>query len=110
MGQTPKLPRPVTVSDIYMAAVLAELQELNAQLSQSEPEYYVTVPGEIVRKEPEKPEPVYTPLPASFPGKEALELDGITYIETVPRTGVELTAIPGIGKATANRILTWFKA
>jgi len=109
MGQTHKLPRPVTVSDLYLAAILDKLKYISAQMSQSEPEYNVTV-GEIVLKEPERPSPVLTLLPSDFPGKEALEADGIIYLETVPRTGAELTAINGIGAATANKILTWFKS
>jgi len=106
MGQTPKLPRPVTVSDIYLAAILDRLD----QLVQSPPvEYSVEVdPKVIVLKEPEK-SPL-TPLPADFPGKDTLEEAGIIYLETVPRTGAELTAINGVGVVTANKILTWLQS
>ena len=52
---------------------------------------------------------VLTDLPQDFPGYDALTEAGIIYLETVPRKGDELVEIPGIGKATANKILTWFK-
>jgi len=101
------LPRPVTVSDIYLAAILDKLD----QLSQSPPvEYSIEVdPSVVALKEPKKPEPVYTPIPDDFPGKDALEEAGVLYLETVPRLGADLIEIDGIGKATANKILTWFK-
>ena len=50
-----------------------------------------------------------TRLPDDFPGKVALEKASIVYLESVPRTGAALTAVSGIGGATANQILTWFK-
>jgi hypothetical protein len=102
------LPRPVTTADKYLAnladnvaSVLDELQAIRAQLIQPEPEE----DGEIELKEPAQ---VYTPLPDDFPGYDALVEDGIIYLENVPRKGVELVTIPGIGNATANKILTWF--
>lgn len=49
------------------------------------------------------------PLPADFPGADALAAAGITTLEAVPQDGATLTAIKGIGPATANQILTWFK-
>jgi hypothetical protein len=101
------LPRPVSVTDFYLAAILAKLDELG----QSPPiEYSVEVdPNVVVLKEPEKPEPVYTLLPDDFPGKDALEEAGVIYLEDVPQLGADLVEIPGIGRATANKILTWFK-
>jgi hypothetical protein len=104
------LPRPVSVTDFYLAAVLDELKFISAELIQTEPEYAVTVGGEIELKEPEKlVEPVYTPLPDNFPGKDALKEAGVIYLESVPRLGADLVEINGIGAATANKILTWFK-
>ena len=102
------LPRPTTTQEIYLAnladnvaSVLDELQAIKAQLIQPEPEE----DGEIELKEPAQ---VSTPLPDDFPGYDALVEDGIIYLESVPRKGVELVSIPGIGNATANKILTWF--
>jgi len=91
-----------------LAAILDRLDQL-VQARQSEPDYVVAT-GEIVLKEPEKPAPVLARLPDDFPGKDALEADGIIYLETVPRTGAELTAIDGVGVVTANKILTWLKS
>ena len=99
-----KLPRPVTISDLYLAAVLDELKAIKLQLVQPEPEPVDS--GEVVLKEPGL---VYTPLPDDLPGKDALNEAGIVYLENVPTTGAALVVIPGIGNATANKILTWFK-
>lgn len=46
-----------------------------------------------------------TPLPADFPGREHLTAAGIVVLESVPRELAALTALPGIGKVTAGRIL-----
>jgi len=100
------LPRPTSGTELYLAAVLDELKAINAQLIQPEPEPEQVDGDEIELKEPM---PVYTSIPADFPGKDVLNGAGIIYLENVPRDGVELTAISGIGRATANRILTWFK-
>jgi hypothetical protein len=103
------LPRPVTIADKYLAAVLDELQALRADFVQ--PEVVTAQAGdtaELREVEPE-PEPVLTPLPEEFPGYDALTEAGIIYLETVPRKGDELVMVPGIGKATANKILTWFR-
>ena len=97
-----QLPRPVTVSDHFLAAMLDELKAINAQLIQPEP----VAGNEVDLKEPAY---VLTPLPDGFPGKDALEEDGYIYLESGPKTGAELVQIPGIGKATANKILTWMK-
>ena len=97
-----QLPRPVTVSDNYLAAVLDELKAIKLLLIQPEP----VVSDEVDLREPAH---VLTPLPDDFPGKDALEEDGYIYLESVPKSGADLVQIPGIGKATANRILTWMK-
>ena len=98
------LPRPVTVSDLYLAAVLDELRLIKAELIQPEPE---PVDGdEIELKEPAQNKPR---IFRNFPGYDALAEAGIIYMEDVPETGNELVAIPGIGTATANKILTWFR-
>jgi endonuclease III len=49
---------------------------------------------------------VFNAIPDNFPGHDALVADGVIFIENVPTTGAELVAIPGIGAATANKILT----
>ena len=114
MDQTHKikpLPRPTSTSEIYLAFILDALEDIKAELTKSEPEYAVTVGGEIELKEPEKLEitVTLTSLPDAFPGKDALEEAGVIYLEEVPRLGADLIEINGIGAATANKILTWFK-
>lgn len=44
-------------------------------------------------------------LPEDFPGRVDLEAFGIESLQGVPTDLAELVAIPGIGKATAKRIL-----
>lgn len=85
------LPRPITTTDFYLAAILDELRGLRADLAQP-PET-----AEIELRE--------TPLPGNFPGHEALVAAGITCLESVPNDGDSLVQIKGIGKATANQIL-----
>ena len=46
-----------------------------------------------------------TPLPGDFPGKEALEEQGIVYLEGVPRKGAELAAL-GLEPKVVNQIIT----
>lgn len=94
------LPRPVSSTDFYLAAILGELQKLTAQPPADDP-------GLVDLREPVRQ---YTPLPEDFPGKDALLAAGIDVLEDVPRSGNGLTAVSGIGKVTANQILTYFKA
>lgn len=93
------LPRPVTTTDLFLAALLTEIRGLRADMAQtavSAP----PPPGDLVNiKEPG------TPLPTGFPGLDALAEAGIVYYEAVPRDGDALTAIPGIGRVTAGKIL-----
>ena len=96
-----ELPRPVTVADIYLAAVLDELRAIKSELIQPEPE---PVDGDEIELKEDK-----SRIFRNFPGHDALAEAGIVYMEDVPETGDELVAIPGIGTATANKILTWFK-
>jgi len=44
-------------------------------------------------------------LPADFPARSALVAAGVTSLEAVPRASQALESIPGIGKASARRIL-----
>ena len=99
------LPRPVTVSDLYLAAVLDELRLIKAELIQPEPVEPEPDREIELREAPQ----VFTALPDNFPGYDALMEAGAIYVETVPRKGADLIEIPGIGTATANKILTWFK-
>ncbi len=94
------LPRPVSTTDFYLAAILGELQKQNAQ---AQP---VDDSGLIDLREPARQ---YTPLPEEFPGRDALLAAGIDALEDVPRKGQDLTAVSGIGKVTANQILTYFQ-
>ena len=50
-------------------------------------------------------ESVEAPLPDTFPGRAALIAAGITTIPGVPRDVDDLTRVPGIGTATARRVL-----
>ena len=93
------LPRPVSVADLYLAAVLDELKAIKLQLIQPDP-----VDGDEIELKEVKPA-----IPLDFPGYDAFVEAGIFYLDDVPIKGDELTAIPGIGNATANKILTWFK-
>jgi hypothetical protein len=94
------LPRPVSSTDFYLAAILGELKKQ----AQAQP---ADDTGLIDLREPAPPQ--YTPLPDDFPGRDALLAAGIDALEDVPRTGKDLTAVSGIGKVTANQILTYFK-
>ena len=107
------LPRPTSGTELYLAAVLDELRLIKAELIQPEPEP-VEGGAEIELKEPVNHSwvgvaVISNPLPDDFPGKDALEQAGIISLGEVPRLGADLIEIPGIGTATANKILTWFK-
>ncbi len=97
-----KLPRPVTITDFYMAAMLDELRQIKDRLPSpaATPE-----PGLTPLSEPARPQ--MTPLPDDFPAKDKLAAAGILYLETVPRDGDDLVAIEGIGQVTAGRILAY---
>lgn len=90
------LPRPVTAVELYLAAILEELQAQRAM-------EIAIAPGDLV--ELREPAPVGTPLPEDFPGRAALAAAGIDSLEAVPGDGDELVAIAGIGKVTAGQIL-----
>lgn len=90
------LPRPVTAVELYLAAILEELQ------AQRVTEISIA-PGDLV--ELREPAAAGTPLPEDFPGRAALEAAGIDTLEAVPRDGDDLVAISGIGKVTAGQIL-----
>ena len=104
-----ELPRPVTTADKYLAAVLDELKAIRDELVQPALEQPEDDTVELREVEEAEPEPELTPIPEEFPGYDALVKEGIIYLETVPLKGEALIAIPGIGVATANKILTWFK-
>lgn len=95
MSDDRPLPRPVSSTDLYLAAILDELKAQRPSVAKTD--------GLTAIREPAH---VGTPLPGDFPGVEALAEAGIVYLETVPRDGDALVAIPGIGKATAGKILT----
>lgn len=92
------LPRPVTIDQHYLAAILAEIQGLRADMAAQATAVSGPPPGELVELRG-------MPIPDDFPGAEALAEAGIIFLETVPRDGDALVAIPGIGKATAGKIL-----
>lgn len=90
------LPRPVTAVELYLAAILEELQAQRAM-------EIAIAPGDLV--DLREPAPTGTPLPEDFPGRAALAAAGIDSLEAVPRDGDDLVAIAGIGKVTAGQIL-----
>ena len=93
------LPRPVSIDQHYLAAILAELRALRADMATTA--VSAPQPGELI----DLRELAGTPVPADFPGAEALAEAGIVYLEGVPRDGDSLVALPDIGKATAGRSL-----
>ena len=93
------LPRPVSSTDFYLAAILGELQKLNAP----------PPTGDTGLVDLREPAVEATPLPEDFPGHDALIAAGYTVLEMVPRKGKDLTAVSNIGPVTANQILTWFE-
>lgn len=101
------IPRPVTGTDFRLDALIDEIRGLRADLAaaKGEPELEEE-PGVMSIKEGIAPV-LATPLPDNFPGRFALQDAGITTVEAVPYDGDELMKIPGIGKVTANQILTW---
>ena len=92
------LPRPVSSTDLYLAAILGELQQLNAPPPADDT-------GLVDLREPA----AEVSLPDDLPGRDQLFAAGYTTLESVPRKGKELTAVSGIGPVTANQILTWLK-
>ena len=94
MAATRNLPRPVTTTELYLAAILDELQK------QPQPEL---PPGKTVLKE--LPVVVSSAIPPTFPGVKALNEAGIYDYDDIPRTEAGLLAIRGIGAATAEAIL-----
>lgn len=95
------LPRPVTATDQYLAALLEEIRGLRAEMQPPAP---APPPDDLVAIREPAP-PLGTPLPDDFPGKLALEEAGIVYLESVPADGDELVKIKGIGRVTAGQIL-----
>ena len=95
------LRKPVTAQEFYLHDIAKSLRKLvAAKAATPQPE-----PGTMAIREG-----IATPLPPDFPGRFALEDAGITTLEAVPRDGDELVKITGIGRVTANQILTWLSA
>jgi hypothetical protein len=95
--------------DFRLDALLEEIRGLRADLAavkaaEPEPE-----PGIMSIREGIAPVEA-TPIPDNFPGRFALKDSGIDYLEDIPRDGDQLRTIPGIGKVTANQVLTWLSA
>lgn len=96
---------------MYLAAILAEVQELRAEVAGLAPA--AAAPGETVVINITEPAPgptaVAYPLPEDFPGRDALIAAGIDDLAAVPADGDQLVAIKGIGKVTAGQILAALK-
>lgn len=99
--------RPVTSEEHYLERIAKAVEELVAQKKGVQATEGLT-PLREAQPQAEYSQPA-TPLPDDYPGKDALEAAGVVYVESVPKTGNELTAISGIGSATANKILTYQK-
>jgi hypothetical protein len=104
------LRKPVTAQEMYLYDIAVSLRKLTAAKA-AEPE-----PGTMAIKEgialadPSVVGIALTPIPDNFPGRFALKDSGIDYLEEIPRDGDQLMTITGIGKVTANQILTWLSA
>jgi hypothetical protein len=97
------LPSPTTGPEMYLAAVLGELRSLRADIQALKPE--PPAASQLAANVVDIREPAGTPIPENFPGGEALFAAGINTLERIPRDGDALTAIRGVGKLTAGRIL-----
>lgn len=109
-----QLPRPATSTDLYLAAILAELRAMNAdhlaelqgigQALQAGTAVTNVLTSELV--DIREPAPAAgTELPDDFPGRDALVTAGFSTLESVPADGDALVKIEGIGKVTAGKIL-----
>ena len=101
--------RPTSGAEMYLAAILAEVQELRAQVADLAP----AAPAETMVINITEPAPgptaVAYPLPDDFPGRDALIAAGIDDLAAIPADGDQLVAIKGIGKVTAGQILAALK-
>ena len=86
-----ELPRPVTVSDIYLHDIA-----VNTRLIRD----YLAPKPEVV---------LATPIPDGFPGRDALIAAGVESLEAIPQKGADLVKIKGIGNKTASEIITFRK-
>jgi transposase len=90
------LERLATAADRQAAAlerIAAKLEQLQTQPPES---------NETVLREAES-------LPPDIPGREALTEAGFTSVNQLPTSGKDLEKIKGIGRVTANQILTYLK-
>jgi len=93
-----KLPSPVTATEDYLNDIALSLRKLVAS---KEPG-----PDPKIEIDIREPMQVKVPLPRDFPAFDILHDAGIDYYDDVPKTGMELVEISGIGHAKANQILT----
>lgn len=115
MSGNSNLPRPVTITEMYLSALLSELRDLRTQIDeyaqrvdeliaqQNEP--IDTEPSEGVAELKEPAKPTGEPIPDDFPGAAHLRDAGITMIKDIPRSESYLRGIDGIGAVTAGKIL-----
>jgi hypothetical protein len=66
--------------------------------------FYVEIATEVTEKEQPVGPQLRGKLPEDFPGHAALEAEGITTYAKVRKRLADLTDIPGIGDATAEKI------
>lgn len=116
------VPIPFNPTEKYLAAILEELERLNRHLANQSPQGDEQS-GVVELREPlgdpadhpaAKPSAsgeintgivMQSRFPDSFPGATHLREEGISHYDAIPRDEKSLTAIPGIGKATAAAII-----
>lgn len=107
-----KLPSPVSVTDMYVAALIEEQQETNkllaalllANATPAPDDSGVGLSGRLAAAVVTADELAPT-LPADFPGRQKLIDAGFLHAKDLPRTSSAIRKIKGIGEATSFKIL-----
>lgn len=90
--------QPATYSEFLLCRIADSLELLTGQTNPTPPQTAVL-----------KEVPVPAGLPDDIPHRDKLTAAGITTLKEVPKKGDQLIKIDGIGKASANQIITYLK-